>query len=117
MNKKNINNISSTQIPVFFSVYTDEELDAKFEKAVEKILSQYLSNMSSTTLDPAECLTRKEAAKEFKVSVATIDNYRRDGLIVSCRIRGSVRYKRSDLQAAFSGNILNPYKVPKNGKK
>jgi hypothetical protein len=116
MVKHNINNTSSTQEPVFFSEYTVSDLQAMIEQAVEKVLSQHNSNMS-TTIDPEELLTREEAAKTFKVSVATIDNYRRDGLIVPSRLVGSVRYKRSDLQAAFSGNILNPHKAPKKGKK
>jgi hypothetical protein len=32
-------------------------------------------------------------------------------------MKGTIRFKRGDLQAAFSGNILNPYKVARKGKK
>lgn len=110
------NNTSTTQAPVFFSAYSPSDLQAMMEQAVEKVLSQRNSTMS-TTHDPEELLTREEAAKEYKVSVSTIDNYKTKGWLVPCRIGRSVRYKRRDLQAAFSGNILNPYKAPKNGKK
>jgi hypothetical protein len=58
-------------------------------------------------LDPEETLTRDEAAKEFKVSKSSIDNYRKLGFITPCGIRGSVRYKRGDLQKAFSHKITD----------
>lgn len=111
--KKN-NNINNTQIPIFYT--TESDLRSLIAEEVKNALTPYLSNTSST-LNPEELLTRKEAAKEFKVSLATIDNYMRDGYIMPCRIRGSVRYKREDLQAAFSGNIINPYQNHTKRKK
>lgn len=110
------NNTNSTQIPVFFHAISVADFEAIIEQAVEKKLLQHLANMNNT-LDPEELLSREEAAKEFKVSIATIDNYRRQGWIEPSRIGGKVQYKRRVLQAAFSGSVLNPYKVTKSGKK
>jgi len=116
MQKSNIDNTNNTQIPAFFSAYTESDLARLIEAIVERVLAQHLSNMSNTP-DTNQLLNRAEAAKEFNVSVGTIDNYRRDGLIIPCRLGGTVRFKRGDLQAAFSGNILNPYKKAGKGKR
>lgn len=107
-----MNKTSSTEVPVFFTALTATELTKLIEEVILRLQPEKY-DLQSKSLDPNELLTRVEAAKEFKVSIATIDNYRRDGLIIPCRIRGVVRFKRSDLQAAFSGSIINPYKVPK----
>lgn len=107
---------SNTEFPIFFSALTKTELATLIEEVIIKLHPEK-SGEGSKAADPDELLTRGEAGKEFKVSVATIDNYRRNGYIVPCRLGGSVRYKRSDLQKAFSGNIFSPYKLPKNGGK
>ena len=107
-----MNKTSSTEVPVFFTALTTTELARLIEEVILRLQPEKY-DFQSQSLDPNELLTREEAANEFKVSVATIDNYRRQGLIVPCRIGGTVRFKRSDLTAAFSGSIINPYKVPK----
>lgn len=113
---KTNSNFNYTSIPVFYTVLTEQAFISLIEEVVKNALAEYQLNASST-LDPEELLTREEAAKEFKVSVATIDNYKRGGYIIPCRLRGAVRYKREDLQAAFSGNIINPYQNHTKRKK
>ena len=103
-------NSTNTPIPVFYTTLTEPALIELIEDVVRRVMSETSTNVT-TSRDPEELLTRVEAAKEFKVSVPTIDNYKRDGLLIPCRIRGTVRYKRSDLQKAFSSSIINPYKV------
>jgi len=110
------NNSNFTQIPVFYTVLSTEDLAALIEYVLRSVMPEYQYD-TTITLNPDELLTRKEAAIEFKVSVATIDNYKRDGKILPRHLVGTVRYKRSDLQAAFSGNILNPYKKAGKGKR
>jgi hypothetical protein len=109
-------NTNYTQIPVFYTVLSTGDLATLIENVVRNVMSEHQYN-TTNTLNPDELLTREEAAKEFKVSIATIDNYRREGRIIPCRMKGTIRFKRGDLQAAFSGNILNPYKVARKGKK
>ncbi len=106
---KFLDNQNNTGKVHFISEMTKAELIDFFAGVVKEAMEQRELNMSST-LDQNELLTREEAAQEFKVSVATIDNYKRYGYIIPRRLGGTVRYKRSDLQAAFSGNIINPYK-------
>jgi hypothetical protein len=92
---------------------TKADLTEIIAMAVKEALEVKQGLEMAPTLNPNELLTRKEAAKEFKVSISALDNYRRDGMIVPSRLKGTVRFRRGDLQAAFSGSILNPYKVPK----
>ena len=106
---------TNTEVPVFYSTLTITQFTSLIEDVMLRLQPEKY-NFPVKSSDPEELLTREEAAKECKVSVATIDNDRRDGLIVPCRIAGTVRFKRGDLQKAFSGNILNPYKVPNKGK-
>lgn len=104
------------QYPTLFSALSEKELVNLIEQAVEKVLLKHLSGISNSP-DSTQLLTRKEAAAEFQISLASLDNYRNRGLIVPRRLGGSLRYQRGDLQAAFSGNILNPYKVGRKGKR
>lgn len=116
MNTKNFynqDNTNNTSIPVFYSFMTKADLTEIIAMAVKEALEVKQGLEMAPTLNPNELLTREEAAKEFKVSIATIDNYRREGMIVPSRLKGTVRFKRADLQAAFSGSVLNPYKASK----
>ncbi|MEZ4942592.1 MAG: hypothetical protein R3D58_17085 [Saprospiraceae bacterium] len=87
--------------------FDSDQFDKAIQKAVRTVLNEHQIAPTPPTLDPDELLTRKASAKEFGVCESTIDNYKRLGLITPCRIRGTVRYKRSELQAAFSNNIHN----------
>jgi hypothetical protein len=97
-------------------VLSEERLCKIITDAVKQALSE-MPQFKSSGFDENELLTRKAAAEAFGVSVGTIDNYRRAGLILTCRIAGSIRFKRKDLHAAFSSNFLHPYKVSKRNRR
>jgi hypothetical protein len=115
-------NENSTPTPMFFSAYPITDLAEMIIHGIIEELLPHLPNMSNA-LNPDELLTRKQAALEFGISVASLDNYVRDGLIVPCRPPSGtrptriVRFRRGDLQAFFSSNILNPYKVAQRKKR
>ena len=46
---------------------------------------------------PKEFITRKEAAEILKVSVTTVINYEKRGIIQAYRIGNQIRYKREDI--------------------
>jgi len=46
---------------------------------------------------PKEFITRKEAAEILKVSVTTVINYEKRGIIIAYRIGNRIRYKREDI--------------------
>ena len=55
-----------------------------------------------------EYITKKEAAKLLKCSIATIDNYRRNGKLKRYNHLGHlVRFKRSEVLAAIEGKNVN----------
>ncbi len=55
-----------------------------------------------------EYLTKKEAAELLKCSIATIDNYRRNGKLKRYNHLGHiVRFKRSEVLAAIEGKSIN----------
>ena len=100
------------QSPTLFSALSETDLIELIERAVEKVLIKHLSNASNSP-DPTQLLTRKEASTEFQISLASLDNYRRQGLIHPRRLGNQIRYLRGDLQASFAGAI----KAPRSGKK
>lgn len=49
--------------------------------------------------EPNKLLTKKEAAQLLKVSIATVDNYTKDGMLTKKRIGlRSVRFDRSEVE-------------------
>jgi len=46
---------------------------------------------------PKEFITRKEAAEILKVSVTTVINYEKRGIIIAYRIGNRIRYKQKDI--------------------
>ena len=113
INPMDSNNTNQTETPVFNTYMTKAELYDMLGAVVKEALQARQGVEIAPNPHPDDLLTRKEAAKEFKVCVATIDNYKRDGLLIPSRLSGTVRYRRGDLQAAFSNSIINPYKIPK----
>jgi hypothetical protein len=113
INPNELNNSTTTEIPVFYTLMTEADLTQLIAIAVKEAFEARQGVEIAPNPHPDDLLTRKEAAKEFKVCVATIDNYKNKGLIIPSRLSGTVRYRRGDLQAAFSNSIINPYKIPK----
>ncbi|MEQ3665850.1 helix-turn-helix domain-containing protein [Olleya sp.] len=57
---------------------------------------------------PAEYLTRKEAAKILKVSLVTLSDWNKKGVLKPYRLGKLIRYKRTELdQALISINSKN----------
>ncbi|MBK8564929.1 MAG: helix-turn-helix domain-containing protein [Saprospiraceae bacterium] len=51
--------------------------------------------------DLPELMTRKQAAKALSISLGTLDTWSREGRITKVRNGGIVRFKKSELLAAF----------------
>ena len=91
----NANGFIFTAIPV-------QDFYSSIEAMIKAKLEGSQSAQNNIT-NPEELLTREQAAKEFQISVATVDNYRREGLITPIRIRRVVRFRRGDLLLLFTG--------------
>jgi excisionase family DNA binding protein len=73
---------------------TKEDLRILFKELLEENKQKQIN---TSTKSKEEFLTKKQAASLLKVSLATIDNYRRNNLIPSHRIGNNVRFKKSEL--------------------
>ena len=56
---------------------------------------------SDTNSQPERLINKKEAAKLLGVSLSTIDNYRRKGILIPKKISGVVRFKYSEVLQAI----------------
>ncbi len=60
--------------------------------------------------EPAQLISRKEAAEFFGVSTVTIDDWTKKGILTSYKIANRVYFKRHELEQA-----LTEIKAKKNG--
>ena len=52
--------------------------------------------------DPTVYLTRGEVCKQLQISLPTLHNYTKEGLIKSYRMGGKVRYKAQEIEQALT---------------
>jgi excisionase family DNA binding protein len=82
------------------------ELQAEIAAAVEKSFEKYIGTFQKAPEVPEQLLTRKEAAKFLDVSLGTLNEYTKKGIIVGYRIGACIRYKKSEIL----NNSLNKIK-------
>jgi len=77
---------------------TSEDLRELFLKTItEEILP-----VIQTTSKETELLTRKEVAKLLRVSLPTLHDWTKRGVIKAYRIEGKVYYKRSEIEESLT---------------
>lgn len=74
-------------------VTTREDL----KNLLTEILIAYKPIIPKIKTSEEEYITKKQAANFLQVSLATIDNYRRQGKIKSYKVGANVRFKKSEL--------------------
>ena len=79
---------------------TEEDLRALMLEAVREGITDH----DFKSKDEDEFLTRQEAGDLLKVSVTTIDTWRRDGYIKAYRINSRVRFSKAELLEAVKKN-------------
>lgn len=82
-------------------VMQPDELQELILTSVEAALKQYVPQQPEQQNLP-EYLTRKEVADYLSCSLATVDNYSREGLLQKRYICGLPRFKREEVQAALA---------------
>jgi excisionase family DNA binding protein len=82
---------------------TTGQLKELLVEALTELLSSnnYLPSKNATQ-EEAQYLTRVEAAKLLKISLPTLHDYTKRGVISSYRIGANVRYKPADIDEALS---------------
>lgn len=80
--------------------YNEEDLRNLMLEAVR----EGIANHDTKSVDGDEFLTRQESADLLKVSITTIDTWRRLGLIKAYRINSRVRFSKAELLDAVKKN-------------
>jgi len=74
----------------------------EFKSILREIVDEELVKYLSTQSDPEEYLTRKETASLLKISLPTLHNYSKQGLIKSHRVLNQIRYKKSEIESSMN---------------
>jgi len=102
-------NTSNTEVPVFFTVYSETTFITLIEDTVKKVMTQF-NQSESTTYNPDELLTVEQVCEEYDVCSSTLATYKKDAKLLPClRKEGTRRvyYRRSDLQKFFGSSIFD----------
>ena len=84
---------------LFLSTYTPEELTGIIHNAIREVVKEIPSQASTP---PSETLlTRKETADKLKISLVTLNDWTKRGIIQSYLIGGRVLYKDSEIEASL----------------
>jgi hypothetical protein len=84
---------------VIFTIHTTEELTGLIGQAVREAIKDSLPITS--TPQSEKLLTRKETADKLKISLVTLNDWSKRGLIQSYLIGGRVLYKDSEIEASL----------------
>ena len=76
-------------------------------QALRDLLRSCLEQKANPPLQE-ELLTRKEAASLLKISLVTLSNWTKNGLVKGHRISNKVRYKRSELETSIKSIRIYP---------
>jgi excisionase family DNA binding protein len=79
----------------------------QLKELLVEVIAEHLSSVSkilgtgNLSQDQSKYLTRTEAAKLLQISLPTLNDYTKRGIISSYKIGSNVRYKPSDLEQAL----------------
>ena len=84
---------------LFLSTYSPEEITGIIHNAVREAVKD---SLPATSTPPSEkLLTRKETADKLKISLVTLNDWTKRGIIQSYLIGGRVLYKDSEIEASL----------------
>ncbi|AKP50745.1 helix-turn-helix domain-containing protein [Cyclobacterium amurskyense] len=84
---------------LILSTYTPEELTGIIHNAVREVVKEI---PTQTPTPPSETLlTRRETADKLKISLVTLNDWTKRGIIQSYLIGGRVLYKDSEIEASL----------------
>jgi len=73
-----------------------------FEALIRDCVKSELQNHSPAPSQDAEYITRQETAKILGISLPTLNDWSKRGIIPSYRIATRVRYKKAEVEASLS---------------
>ncbi|MFN3801336.1 helix-turn-helix domain-containing protein [Belliella pelovolcani] len=84
---------------LILSTYTPEQLTGIINNAVTEAVKNI--KIDASTPQSEKLLTRKETADKLKISLVTLNDWTKRGLIQSYIIGGRVLYKDSEIEASL----------------
>jgi len=85
--------------PILLFPYSFEEITGIIQNSVDEAFQKYKPQASTP---PSEkLLTRKETSDKLKISLVTLNDWTKRGLIQSYIIGGRVLYKDSEIEASL----------------
>lgn len=84
---------------LFLSTHTTEELTG----LIRQVFREEVKSIQALPVTPTseKLLTRKETADKLKISLVTLNDWSKKGLIKSYIIGGRVLYKESEIEASL----------------
>lgn len=82
------------------------EIETVIKNAVAEILAQQGNKPHNENSD---LITREQTAELLRVSLPTLHNWTKSGLLQSYKINTSVRYKRDEVMRIFQNGELKRY--------
>ncbi len=87
---------------LILSPITRDELKLDFREVVQQEIKRlFASLMEQQPITAPKYLTRKDTAKRLGVSLPTLNEWTKTGLVQGYRISSRIRYKESELDAAL----------------
>jgi hypothetical protein len=77
--------------------------EIEFRELISSAVNEALAGIKpkEQTPSPVEFLTRKQTAERLKVSLPTLHQWSKTGVVKGYRISGRVRYKSQEIEAAL----------------
>jgi excisionase family DNA binding protein len=90
-------NLLLTSIPL-------ETIEERFSNVVDQKFQTLLTALQQqqSTKDQKEYLTRKEAAQLLSISLVTLSEWQKQGIVKGYRIASRIRFKRQELETSLS---------------
>ncbi|AEL26099.1 helix-turn-helix domain-containing protein [Cyclobacterium marinum] len=84
---------------LILSTYTSEELSEIIHKAIKEVVKDMEPQISKQLNETL--LTRREMADKLKISLVTLNDWTKRGIIQSYLIGGRVLYKEREIEASL----------------
>lgn len=88
------------QQQIIFTGISFEQLQDSIRATVKNEVDRIIGNLPTPTTAP-ELITRKETAQILGISLPTLNDWTKTGIIPAQRIGTRVRYKRADVYASL----------------
>ena len=78
-----------------------EQLKLELSETVKQQMQAFFAIIQPTK-EPIEYLTRKQAAQLLSISLPTLNEWQKQGIVQGYRIASSIRYKRTELESSLT---------------